>query len=45
MMQLEGFEDKDQPHLICRLYISLYRLREASREWNKVFDKFSRITL
>ena len=38
MMQPEGFTSIDESK-VCRLHKSIYGLKQASRSWNKRFDK------
>ncbi|GKD21152.1 retrotransposon protein, putative, ty1-copia subclass [Tanacetum coccineum] len=38
MEQPEGFVDPKYPNHICKLKRSIYRLKQASRQWNKRFD-------
>lgn len=40
MLQPEGFEEKENENLICRLNKSLYGLKQAPRCWYKRFDSF-----
>ena len=40
MEQLEGFEEPDKEHLVCRLNKSLYGLKQAPRQWYKKFESF-----
>ena len=40
MSQPPGFEDLQHPHLVCKLYKSLYRLKQAPRAWNDRFTQF-----
>lgn len=40
MLQPEGFEDKENQNLVCRLNKSLYGLKQAPRCWYKRFDSF-----
>ena len=37
-MQPKGFTSTDESK-VCRLYKSIYGLKQASRSWNKYFDK------
>ncbi|GJR05527.1 retrotransposon protein, putative, ty1-copia subclass [Tanacetum coccineum] len=39
MVQPEGFENPKHPRGVCKLQISIYRLKQASRSWNKRFDE------
>ncbi|GJX46279.1 retrotransposon protein, putative, ty1-copia subclass [Tanacetum coccineum] len=38
MEQPEGFVNPKYPNRICKLKHSIYRLKQASRQWNKRFD-------
>ena len=38
MMQPEGFIAKNQEHMVCKLKMSIYGLKQASRSWNIRFD-------
>ena len=38
MMKPDGFKTEGQEHM-CRLYKSIYGLKQASRSWNKRFDQ------
>ena len=40
MRQPEGFIDKDQPNLVCKLKKSLYGLKQSARCWNKTIDEY-----
>ncbi|GKF01937.1 retrotransposon protein, putative, ty1-copia subclass [Tanacetum coccineum] len=39
MVQPEGFVDPKHPRKVCKLQRSIYGLKQASRSWNKRFDK------
>ena len=39
MMQPEGFIAKNQEHMVCKLKISIYGLKQACRSWNIRFDQ------
>ncbi|GKC56028.1 retrotransposon protein, putative, ty1-copia subclass [Tanacetum coccineum] len=39
MVQPEGFVDPKHPNKVCKLQRSIYELKQASRSWNKRFDK------
>ncbi|GJV99255.1 retrotransposon protein, putative, ty1-copia subclass [Tanacetum coccineum] len=39
MVQPEGFGDPKHPRKVCKLQRSIYRLKQASRSWNKRFDE------
>ncbi|GKA12740.1 retrotransposon protein, putative, ty1-copia subclass [Tanacetum coccineum] len=38
MTQPEGFVNPKYPNHVCKLKHSIYRLKQASRQWNKRFD-------
>ena len=39
MMQPDGFIEKGQEHMLCKLKRSIYGLKPASRSWNTFFDQ------
>nr|GEV33202.1 retrotransposon protein, putative, Ty1-copia subclass [Tanacetum cinerariifolium] len=39
IVQPEGFVDPNRPRKVCKLQRSIYGLKQASRNWNKRFDK------
>nr|GEX23515.1 retrovirus-related Pol polyprotein from transposon TNT 1-94 [Tanacetum cinerariifolium] len=39
MEQPKGFIDPNHPRKVCKLQRSIYRLKQASRSWNKRFDE------
>ena len=39
MMQPDGFIEKGQEHMLCKLKRSIYGLKQASRSWNTHFDQ------
>lgn len=38
MQQSEGFIDKNNPHLVCKLRKTIYGLKQSGREWNSEID-------
>ena len=43
MMQPEGYVAKNQKHMVCKLKMSIYGLKQASRSWNIRFDQAIRL--
>nr|GEZ69670.1 retrotransposon protein, putative, Ty1-copia subclass [Tanacetum cinerariifolium] len=39
MKQPKGFIDPNHPRKVCKLQRSIYRLKQASKSWNKRFDE------
>ncbi|GKC73890.1 retrotransposon protein, putative, ty1-copia subclass [Tanacetum coccineum] len=39
MVQPKGFVDPKHPRKVSKLQRSIYRVKQASRSWNKIFDK------
>ena len=39
MMQPDGFIENSKKHMICKLHKSIYRLKQSSCSWNKIFDQ------
>lgn len=40
MKQPEGYVNKENPNLVCKLKRSLYDLKQAARCWNSAIDSF-----
>ena len=39
MVQLEGFIAKGQEKKVCKMQMTIYELKQASRSWNIKFDQ------
>ena len=39
MMQPKSFIAKNQEHMVCKLKMSIYGFKQASRSWNIKFDQ------